>query len=164
MLRMSSSQFDPNGHRPIGNRVSRDYGILERERSGSLGLDARELHHLAPFFGFVDQELPELGRRTCKDRDTQVSKPHLDFRISQSRCDLVVKLVDNLAGDALRRAETVPSASLVARQVIRDQGHTRKQLRGFHSGHRQRPQLALFDVLNRGRDVLEHQLYVTSQR
>ena len=30
----------------------------------SLGLKARELHHLGPFLGFVGDELPEVGGRT----------------------------------------------------------------------------------------------------
>src|SRR5262245_62136904 len=89
---------------------------------GSLRLDARELDHLAPLIGFVHQEFPEIRRRTREDCDAQIRKPHLDFRISQSRGDLVIKPVNYFGSDALRRADTVPSARLVARQVIRDHG------------------------------------------
>src|ERR1043166_5782848 len=121
--------------------------VMKSAAVGSLRLDACKLNHLAPLIGFVHQELPEIRPRTREDRDAQIRKPHLDFRISQSRGDLVMEPVNNFGSDALRRADTVPPAGLVARQVIRDDGQTRQQFRGFRSDYCPSPQLSVTNVL-----------------
>src|SRR5215510_12065352 len=132
--------------------------------NGSLRLDARELDHLAPLSGFIHQQPPEIRRRTREDRDAQIREPHLDFRISQSRGDLVMEPVNNFGSDALRRTDTVPPAGLVARQVIRDDGQTRQQFRGLHGGYCQSPQLSVTDVLDRRCNIVEHDLYLPGQK
>jgi len=41
---------------------------------GSLGFEARELHHLAPLLGFLNEELAEVCRRAQKRRTADFSK------------------------------------------------------------------------------------------
>src|SRR5262249_53550416 len=43
--------------------------------AGSIRFDARELHHLAPLFGFLGQQLAEVGRRAWKCGGAQLSQP-----------------------------------------------------------------------------------------
>jgi|tagenome__1003787_1003787.scaffolds.fasta_scaffold20955902_2 hypothetical protein len=45
--------------------------------SGSLRLHARELDHLAPFLGFVGDELPKVGGGPWKHCAAQIGKPRL---------------------------------------------------------------------------------------
>jgi hypothetical protein len=55
--------------------------ILAMEFLGSVRLDARELDHLSPFFGFIDDELCKLQGGTRKHGDTEVGKPGLNVGI-----------------------------------------------------------------------------------
>ena len=49
----------------------------------SVCLGAGELDHLGPLFGFVGQELAELGRRAGDDLGTKVAEPRLCLRSAQ---------------------------------------------------------------------------------
>src|SRR5262245_57910662 len=49
----------------------------------SVGLDARELHHLAPFLRFVGDELAETGGRAGKPASPQIGEPRFDFEIAE---------------------------------------------------------------------------------
>ena len=53
------TESDPN---PVIDTIRRT-GFMERgtETAGSICLDARELHHLAPLFGFLGNEPPKVG-------------------------------------------------------------------------------------------------------
>ena len=59
---------------------------------GSLGLDAGRPHHLGPFFGFLDDELSEIGGRARKHDAAQVGKPCLYLGIGEPRVNLLVEL------------------------------------------------------------------------
>jgi len=62
----SNDRFrDPNqSWTPMGIRVSGIWNISGYR--GSVRLGPCELDHLAPLFGFVGNEFPEIGRRTYK--------------------------------------------------------------------------------------------------
>src|SRR5215470_11967845 len=70
---------------------------------GSLCLDARELHHLAPLLGFLGNEPPKVGGRAWKH--TKVGKPRLDLGIGKRGIHLLVEGVDDFGGRILRCAE-----------------------------------------------------------
>ena len=78
---------------------------------GSIRLDAGELDHLGPLFGFFRDELAEVGGRAGKRRAAQVGKPRLDLRIGEARVDLPVELVDDLGWRVPGRADAVPGAA-----------------------------------------------------
>src|SRR5262245_9871178 len=80
----------------------------------SLWLDARELDHLAPLFGFVGDEPIEVGGRDDKRRAYQVGKLCLDFGIGKARVDFPVELVDDLGGRVPLSANTEPGAGLIS--------------------------------------------------
>jgi hypothetical protein len=95
---------------------NRCYGISAGPGSARLGTG--ELDHLGPLLGFVRNELAELGWRAGKRRAAQVSKPRLDFGIGERRVDLLVQLIDDFGGRALRRANTAPVTCLEPRYEI----------------------------------------------
>src|SRR5205807_9570817 len=66
------------------------------EIDGSVRLDTRELHHLAPLLDFIGDELAKIGGRARKHRAAQVGKPCLKLGIGEGGVDLVVELVDDL--------------------------------------------------------------------
>ena len=74
--------------------------------SASLRLDARELDHLAPFLGFVGDELAEVGGRAAQARVPPRSASRA-FILGSARAgvDLLVELVDDLGGRVLGRAD-----------------------------------------------------------
>jgi hypothetical protein len=77
-----------------------------------LKLDIRRPDHPAPLLGFVGDELAEFGRQARKHGAAQVGKPRLDFRIGESRVDLLVESVDNLDGRVLGRADAIAKKSM----------------------------------------------------
>src|SRR5262249_1988724 len=85
---------------------------------GSLLLDARKLDHLGPLFGFLDDELAELGGRADKRCASEVGEPRLHRGIGESRIDLFVECVDDLGGRVPGCAEAVPRARLKAWQEL----------------------------------------------
>ena len=91
------------------SRSTRRYGICSRR---SLGLEARELHHLGPLLGLVRDELAEIGGRAGKRRSAQVDKPRLDLGIGEASIDFLVELIDDLGGCVFRRSDAAPEARL----------------------------------------------------
>src|SRR5262249_25613052 len=79
---------------PFAERTLRNTGC----QFGSLRLDVRELHHLAPLFGFLGDQLGEVSGRTRKHRAAEVSEPRLHRGIGESHIDLLVECVDDLGG------------------------------------------------------------------
>jgi hypothetical protein len=73
------------------------------ETAGSICLDACELDHLAPLFGFLSNEFPEIGGRPPKHRAAQVGKLRLDFQIGKRGVNLPVELVDDFGGRVFGR-------------------------------------------------------------
>src|SRR5262245_30758871 len=64
--------------------------------SGSLGLDACELHHLAPLLGFLSDQLAEVSGRARKHRAAEISEPHFHVGVGKARVSFRVELVNNL--------------------------------------------------------------------
>src|SRR5262245_24436976 len=98
-----SQKSDPGdcGHSPNG--------IYGMSMAGSLRLDVRELHHLAPFLGFLGDQLAELDRRSWQGRTAEVSEAGLHLRVVESRVDLLVELLDDLGRRGLRCADAEPA-------------------------------------------------------
>src|SRR5262245_44332897 len=84
------------------------YGISGSEGSASFRLDIGGLYYLAPFLGFVGDQLAELGRRSRQRRAAEVGETGLHLRVVESRVDLLVELVDDLGRRGPRYAEAVP--------------------------------------------------------
>src|SRR6202040_802045 len=90
----------------LKNRLAPSAGSLEEAlRSattddlgppGSIRFDAHKLHHLAPFLGFVGNELAKIGGRARKHRAAQVGKPCPELGIGKASIDLLVELHDDL--------------------------------------------------------------------
>src|SRR5215472_9762803 len=98
-------------------RGTKRYGKSSRSsaEASSLRLDVGGPDHLAPFLGFLGDQLAELDRRSRQRRAAEVSETGLHLRVVESRVDLLVELVDDLGRCGLRCAEAVPNTSLVAR-------------------------------------------------
>src|SRR5262245_42768357 len=84
----------------------------------SLGLDARELHHLGPLLGLVGNEFPEFGRGHGHRHIRKAGKPFLHLRIGKTYCDLAIDFVNNLGRRALWRAHAEPCGNFVARDKL----------------------------------------------
>src|SRR5262245_29176582 len=67
------------------------YGTLDRGYPASVQLDVSGPDYLAPFLGFVGDELAEVGGRARKRRAAQVGKLRLDFQIGQRGVDLPIE-------------------------------------------------------------------------
>src|SRR5262249_33734181 len=84
----------------------------------SLRLDVGRHDHLAPFLGFVGDELAEIGRRASKHRAAQIGKPCFEFWICNADIDFLVQSFDELCGRALRSTNAEPCTCLVVRQRL----------------------------------------------
>src|SRR5262249_41560444 len=84
----------------------------------SLRLDPRELDDLAPFLGFVGDELAEVGRGARKQRAAQVREARLDLGIGEADVNLLVELLDDLGGRVLGPAHAEPPTCLIARHEV----------------------------------------------
>src|SRR6476659_3481825 len=87
-------------------------------RTGSLRLEARELDHLAPFLGFVCDELSEVCGRARQQRAAQIGKPRLDLGIVETGISLLVELVDDLDGCVPWHTQAGPETRLIAGHKI----------------------------------------------
>src|SRR5262249_54291916 len=76
-------------------------------------LDVGRHNHLAPFLGFVGDELAEISGRACKHRAAQIGKPCFEFWICNADIDFLVQSFDELYGRALRSTNAVPCTCLV---------------------------------------------------
>ena len=56
----------------------------------SFGLDVARPDHLAPFLGFVGDELAEIAGRAGNRRVAEISEPSFEFGIGQRSIDLPV--------------------------------------------------------------------------
>src|SRR5262245_55120367 len=61
--------------------------------TSSLRLDVGGPDHLAPFLGFLGDQLAELDRRSRQRRAAEVSETGLHLRVVESRVDLVLSLL-----------------------------------------------------------------------
>src|SRR5215468_11650556 len=88
-------------------------------------LRARQLDHLSPFLGFLDEELTEFGGRARERRVTELSKPRLYIRICEAGVNLHIQFGDDFRRCVLGRADAIEAACLVAGHKIADDGHVR---------------------------------------
>jgi hypothetical protein len=58
--------------------------MTRRCRAASLRLDVRRPDHLGPLFGFVGDELAEVGGRAGQHGATEIGKPMFDFGVSEA--------------------------------------------------------------------------------
>src|SRR4051794_7047834 len=84
---------------------------------GSVRLRARELDHLGPLLGFLDDELAEVGRRAWKDC-AQLGETRFHLAIGKAGIDFLVERANDLRGRVRRRANAKKCARLEARQKI----------------------------------------------
>src|SRR5262249_1759468 len=92
--------------------------LVKALNAGSIPFDAHKLHHVAPFLGFVGNELAKIGGRARKHRAAQVGKPRPELGIGKASIDLLVELRDDLCRRILGCAEAIPIARLVARHEL----------------------------------------------
>src|SRR6516225_6417290 len=83
---------------------------MER-RLGSLRLDARKLDHLRPLRHLGRDEGLTFSRGQRHRRDTEVRKPRLQCRLGQSSNHFLIERVDDLDGQMLWCAKSLPSAA-----------------------------------------------------
>jgi hypothetical protein len=76
-------------------------GRLWNLREDLLRLDVCRQDYLAPFFGFVSDELCEIGRRAGEHGAAHVGQSRLDLGISKGGVDLLVELGDGFPGGVL---------------------------------------------------------------
>src|SRR5258705_8528250 len=100
----------PNGPTAVIAPMEFAYRDLWNVGRGSLRLEARELHHLTPLFGFFGDELSEVVRRACKYRCTQVSESCLHLGMGKTRIYLLVETVNDFGWRVLRGANSIPAA------------------------------------------------------
>src|SRR5262245_36462576 len=85
----------------------------------SLRLDVGGADDLTPFFGKVDGELSETGRRIDEHGAAQVGEPLLELGIGKAGVDFRIELLDDVNGRVLRRADAPPSGRIVVRHELR---------------------------------------------
>src|ERR1700704_2726476 len=83
---------------------------MEHLTRRSLRLDIGRPDHLAPFLGFVSNQLAEVGGRARKHRAAKVGKPRLQLGIGEPRVDRLAELIDDIGG----RADAISPRRLVA--------------------------------------------------
>ena len=80
-----------------------------------LRLQAREFHHLAPFFGLVGDELAEVLRRAFEQRPAHLNQPPSDLGIAQAVLDRLIQTGDDLSRGGLWSDHAVPIRNFIAR-------------------------------------------------
>jgi hypothetical protein len=163
-----------SGHPADIGAVAKVQVIAAIRRSGvteypdrSAGLVRRYVsrsNHLSPFLGFLSEVFSEIRRRTGKYHGTKLREPRLELSIGEARIDLGVELIDDLGGRALGGADAIPRTRIVTGDEIGHNRNVGQRLRAHRGGHRQRPQPARSDVLDRRRERTEHQLYLATQQ
>src|SRR6516162_7404684 len=131
---------------------------------GSVHLDARGLDDLAPLLDFAGNVGPELGGSHRHRLRAQTRKLRLYHRIQEHGVDLFVEQFDDFRRRLCGRADRVPNIGLVARHEFRRSGDVRQRGRARRAGHRQRPQLARFDVLHRLQYGSERRLHLPAEQ
>src|SRR5215472_2752797 len=71
------------------------YEVGERGLRALLGFDVRGPDHLGPLFGFLNEELFEIGRRAAEHHGIQFCKLRLERGIDERGVELFVKAVDD---------------------------------------------------------------------
>src|SRR5215831_18808524 len=163
--RVDASQFVAADGRTRRSRNER-YGKSSRSsaETSSLRLDVGGPDHLAPFLGFLGDQLSELSRRSRQRRAAEVSETGLHLRVVESRVDLLVELVDDLGRRGLRCAEAVPNTPLVARQELTHGRDVWQRVRARRGGYCERTQPASPDVFDHRGHGGERYLHLSTEQ
>src|SRR5262247_3066625 len=138
------------------------YGTLDRV-TASVRLDVEGPDDVAPLLGFLGDEPAKVCGRNDKRRHTQNGEPRFYLGIGEARVDLLVELVDDVRRRVLGYADAIPVARLIARHELTHGRDVRQRVRAGRGRHRQRPQPARLDLLDRGRRGGEHDLPLTTE-
>src|SRR5262249_33943783 len=109
-------------------------------------LDVGRHNHLAPFLGFVGDELAEISGRASKHRAAQIGKPCFEFWICNADIDFLVQSFDELCGRALRSTNAVPCTCLVVRQRVAQNRNVRQHIRPRRGSYGQGAEFAGPDI------------------
>src|SRR5262249_12630174 len=131
-------------------RGTKRYGKSFRfsAETSSLRLDVGGPDHLAPFLGFLGDELAKVCGRDDKRRHTQNGEPRFYLGIGEARVDLLVELVDDVRRRVLGYADAIPVARLIARHELTHGRDVRQRVRAGRGRHRQRTPPAVLGVLD----------------
>src|SRR5262249_8391603 len=105
-----------------------------------------ELYHLAPFLGFVSDELAEFRRRAPKRPAAKFGEPRLHYGVGESGVDLIVEFISDLGGRGLWQGDAMPPTRLVTRQEHAHGRDVWHRVRAGRGGDSERAQLAGSDV------------------
>src|SRR5262249_10216982 len=146
--RWGRSLLDPN--RTWKSRFAeRQRGMSEPESFRSIGLDARDLHYLVPFFEFGGDVSPELCGTKHHGNGADVGEPSLDLRLRQPFIDHAVESLDDLGRSPSRHADPSPRVGLVARQCLGNGRYIRQQIKSLAAQDAKRAQPAAADLWQR---------------
>lgn len=109
---------------------------MEWLASRSFRFEARELDHFAPLFGFVPDELAEIGGRERERRDAQIGKLRPELGIGKAGSDFFVKFVDDFDRGVLGRDNAAPAARFVTRHRCSDRRDVGQVLLGVPQSSR----------------------------
>src|SRR5260370_21962048 len=124
-------------------------------------LDVGSPDYLGPLLGFVGDELAEVAGRAWKHGATKVGKARLHLGIGEALIDLLVQLINDLRGCALRSADPKPATRLIARQELAHGRDVRQRVRARRGRYRQRAQSTRPHLLDRFDNGGEHDLHLT---
>src|ERR1700758_5119636 len=136
---------------------------MER-RLGSLRLDARKLDDLRPLLHLGRDEGLTFSRGQRHRRDTEVRKPRLQYRVGQNSNHFLIERVDDLGGQMLWCAKSLPSAGLEARNKLPQGWHVRERVCSRHSRNCQSAQCSSLDVPEARLDRLECDLNMAGDK
>src|SRR5262245_856910 len=93
LARISQRVMRTSSSDPCRFRRTKRYGKSSRSsaETSSLRLDVGGPDHLAPFLGFLGDQLAELDGRSRQRRAAEVSETGLHLRVVESRVDLLVE-------------------------------------------------------------------------
>src|SRR5215472_14562258 len=142
--------------------AERDLWNIARDRLH--WLDVGRHNHLAPFLGFVGDELAEISGRACKHRAAQIGKPCFEFWICNADIDFLVQSFDELYGRALRSTNAVPCTCLVVWQRVAQKRNVWQHLRPRRGGYGQGAQITGPDIANRREQRTKIYMRIASEK
>ena len=107
-----------------------------------LRLDVGRSDDLAPFLGFLGEELAEIRGRHRQRHRAEVGQPDLYPWFRKGRVDFSVEPIDDFCRNVLGAAESDHKGRFVARQEIANDRQLWQRLGAHGRGHCQRAQLA----------------------
>src|SRR5262249_41662588 len=120
--------------------------------------------HLRPLFGFIFDELSELGGRGRKHYATKIGESALFRGLGEHSVDLLVKPVDDFGGGISRRHDTKPSNRFEPWQELADGWQVRHGFYSSRSRHCQSSHFTGPDVFYRRGYGVEHKLKLSAQQ